>query len=429
MIRVSYFFALFLTFFASSALAQEVLTWEKCIELAAFNNNALKSAIANEKSTNYQTDASKSGFLPQATATLTSNRGNNGNVNNPSLTTVSSSINQAYNGSISVTQNLFSGFSDVGKFDQAKANNMVAKANIIIVKSQVSYDLKFAYENFSYAKETVNLLQNIIKRREDNLRIIELRFKSGMENKGSLLLARAYLEQAQYDLLQASNLIESARAQLCRAIGIKECGNYDIRNSVPLTKPKADKIDFKAIIGRVPQHMQALAQEQAAKAGILIAESTFYPNLNVTAAKGQRGTGLFPQNDYWSLGMNLSIPFFTGGKDYYTTQSAYQSKSVAKENRESIDQQILVNLKQSHNTYVESVVKLKVDEAFREASKLRADIARSKYNNGLLIFEDWDTIETDLITRQKSYLQSKLNRVSAEALWEQAQGKGVFVND
>lgn len=415
--------------FAQFAYADEVLTWQRCVEMAAVNNSALRSAIAAEKASYYQSNAAFSGFLPQATATLSSNRGTGGNSTNPSATTVQTSITQAYNGSVSVTQNLFAGFSDVGKFDQAKANNMVSKANISIVKAQVSYDLKSAYGNFAYAKETVSLLENIIHRREDNLRIIELRFKGGMENKGSLLLARAYLEQAKYDRLQAENLIESARAQLCKAVGLSKCDAYDISDAPPVTAPPAGKIDFNLVVEETPQHLQAVASERAAKAGITIARSAFLPTLNMVATKGQRGPTYFPENDYWSLGMNLSFAFFTGGKDYYTTRGAYETSSAAVENRENIDRQALVTLKQGYNSYIESVAKLKVDESFQEVARMRADIGRNKYNNGLLTFEDWDIIETDLITRQKNYLQSKLNRIVNESAWEQAQGKGVFKND
>ncbi len=405
----------------------ENLSWEQSVDLAIKNNNNLKSALANERVTHYQQNATISAFLPQATATLSSNRGTSGNASNPALTTVQNDITQAYNSSISVSQNLFSGFSDVGKYKQAKANNMVSKASINIVKAQVSYDLKYAYANFTFAKDTLVLLDSIITRRENNLTIIEMRYKSGMENKGSLLLARAYLEQAKYDRLQAANLVATARAQLCRAIGLSTCYEFDVSNTVPITQPK--NTDLKMLIETTPQHIQAKAQEEAAMAGIMIAESAFLPSLVVNAATGQRGANYFPQNDYWSVGFNLSLPFFTGGRDYFTMQSAYSSKTAATENRENIDQQVFVSLQQNYNSYIESVAKLKVDEKFKDAATLRADIARNKYNNGLLTFEDWDIIETDLINRQKSYLQSKFNRVSFEAAWEQSQGKGVFYNE
>ncbi len=404
------FLTLFL--FIKTTFAQEVISWQQSVDLAIKNNNNLRAAIENEKATKYQKNATVSGFLPQATASLSTQRTNN--------------VDENYDGVISVNQNLFNGFSDVGKFDQAKANNLISKAYINIVKAQVSYDLKSAYQNFIYAKETVTLLDEIIKRREDNLQIIDLRFKSGMENKGSLLLAKAYLEQAKYDRLQARNLIETARAQVCRAIGMNKCTEFDVENAVPITDPQNEAIDFEAIIESTPEHIQAKAQEDAAAAGILIAKSEFFPDLDVRASTGRNGNKFFPEDDYWSVGMTLSIPFFTGGRDYYSTLSAHAKNEAAKENRQNVDQQLLVNLKQKYNSYIESVTKLRVDENFQKAAQLRAEIGRKKYNNGLLNFEEWDLIETDLINREKSYLQSKLNRVINEAGFEQAQGKGVF---
>jgi hypothetical protein len=49
------------------------------------------------------------------------------------------------------------------------------------------------------------------------------------------------------------------------------------------------------------------------------------------------------------------------------------------------------------DAFVEAVEKTKVDNSFWEAASTRARIARQKYNNGLLTFEDWDVIENDLI--------------------------------
>jgi outer membrane protein TolC len=120
------------------------------------------------------------------------------------------------------------------------------------------------------------------------------------------------------------------------------------------------------------------------------------------------------------------VPLYSGGKDYYATKSAASSLEAAVSNTDSTEHQLLVNLKQTHAGFVESVEKLKVDQAFLEAATTRAEIARSKYNNGLMTFEDWDIIENDLIQRLKTFLQSQRDRVIAEASWELAQGKGVI---
>ena len=63
-------------------------------------------------------------------------------------------------------------------------------------------------------------------------------------------------------------------------------------------------------------------------------------------------------------------------------------------------------------------------QSFAEAAVIREKVARQKYNNGLQTFGDWDLIENDLITRQKTLLATQRDRTTAEAAWEQSQGKG-----
>ena len=83
-------------------------------------------------------------------------------------------------------------------------------------------------------------------------------------------------------------------------------------------------------------------------------------------------------------------------------------------------------IKQAYFDYIESVQKEKIDESFRRAAILRAEVARNKYKNGLLSFEAWDLVETDLISKQKEILSSERNRILKQSQWEQAQGVGVF---
>ena len=404
-----------LFFAAHNASAEEVYSWKKCVELTLQNNAELRSVIASEQSIKASIGTARSNFLPQLTASSTSTRSNSDQLTPLNSNTVS----------IGVSQNLFAGFQDAGKIAQAKANVAVAQANIIATKAKISRDLKAAYEGLNYAKEYLALLKDIIRRREDNMNIIKMRFKGGMENKGSVLLAEAYFADAKYNLIQAQNLKEISKAQLCKVMGFTECKDFDIKDAVPI-KDLPSKLDFDIIIKDTPQHAQAIAQEQAAKAGITIAESGFFPNLNLVGAVGKRGTTFAPQDNYWSVGVNLSFPFFTGGRDYYAVQGAVASKSAATYTRENIDRQILADLRQGYSTYLESVTRLEVTKSYKEASQMRADIARKKYNNGLLTFEDWDVIENDLINRQTNYLQSRRDRVISEAAWEQIQGKGAY---
>ena len=398
--------------------APVVLTWESCVQEAMANNPELRTARANLQAAGYSAEGAYSGYLPQlsAGAVYTDTSGS-------AASTVTSE--STYNASISLTQNLFAGFQDRAKIEQGMANREAAEAGLAAAKARLSQGLKSAFVGLKYAQDNVILTENIAQRREENLRLVELRFESGNENKGSYLLTKAALAQARYENLQARQDLASAQAQLDRVLGRGATDALEVRGEIPLSEPVAPP-DFRLLARQVPDYQQVAAQQKSAAAGVTLARSGLYPSLNLSGSVGRAGDNWVPDDTRRSVGLNLNIPLYSGGKDYYATKSAVSSLEAAASNTDSSEYQVLVQLKQTYASYVESAEKLKVDQAFLDAAITRADIARTKYNNGLMTFENWDIIENDLIQRQKSFLQSQRDRVVAEATWELAQGKGVI---
>lgn len=391
-----------------------VLSWEACVQEAAAGNPELRAARASLEAAGHTAEGAYSGYLPQLSAGA-----------GYTDTSGSTASTTTYSTSVSLSQNLFAGFQDRAKVAQGAANREVAAAGLAAAKAKLSQDLKSAFVGLRYAQDNVILTENIAHRREENLRLVELRFESGNENKGSYLLTKASLAQARYDSLQAQQDLVSAQAQLDRVLGRGETGGLEVRGDIPLSEPgKAP--DFLDLAREVPDYQQAAAQQKSAAAGVTLARSGLYPSLNLSGSVGRTGDNWYPDGTHRSVGLNLNVPLYSGGRDYYATKSAVSSLEAAASNTDSAEHQLVVRLKQTYAGYVESVEKLKVDRAFLDASVTRADIARTKYNNGLMTFENWDIIENDLIQRQKSFLQSQRDRVVAEAAWEQAQGKGVI---
>lgn len=385
------------------------LTWEATVEETARANSELNASRSSFQAADYQANAAYAGFLPQVSGAVDYTH---------------STLN-SYSASLTATQNLFSGFQDRAKVDQAKASLKVASATFDSTRAKVSYDLKSAFSGLVFAKNSVKLTADIVKRREANFRLVQLRFENGRENRGSVLLAKAYLEQSKYEYLQAKNALETAHASLARVLGRDSSEEIEIAGTVPVSVPP-ENLDLKKLSAETPVYRQSAAQEESADAGILNARSAFFPNLNVTGTSGRTGPDWFPETSKWSLGVGLTIPLFNGGKDYYGTKAATQTWKAALSTRENSLRQSLVLLKQNHTAFIEAVQKLEVDRSFREASESREKIAKEKYNNGLLTFDDWDIIENDLILREKAFIQSERERIVAEASWEQALGKGVI---
>src|SRR5262249_34983173 len=139
-----------------------------------------------------------------------------------------------YTASLSATENIFAGLQDRARVEQAQYNRAGSEASLEGIRAQLSFDLKSAFAGLYYAQQAIALAKDIIERREFNWRLVELRFDSGRENKGSYLLSKAYLAEANYDYLQAVDFMESARPQLAKALGRMEYEKIEVTGQVPV---------------------------------------------------------------------------------------------------------------------------------------------------------------------------------------------------
>lgn len=391
--------------------AAMVLSWTELVARAAESNEELQAAKRKLNASEYELKSTYSNYYPQISASLSATQGSA----------------EEYAVSLNATQNLFAGFGDSAKVEQKRASLDLVRTNLQSAKAKISYDLKSAVADLVYAENYLKLSENILKRRELNLRMVQLRFDGGRENKGSLLLSKAYLEDARWEQLQAVQGLQVAQTRLAKVLGEVEVRSYSFTGKVPTTPPPVGAhLDFHQLVIVSPEYKNALAQESLSKANVTAAEAGFYPSLNFSASSSRFGDSWYPSQNRWSLGAALSFPLFNGGRDYYQTRGALESLKAGTLTKGNVQKEQLVKLQSLYSAFVQAEQKLKVDQAYVAAAEAREKISRQKYNNGLSTFDEWDLIESELIRRQKSFLASEKDRVLAEASWEQGQGKGVL---
>ncbi len=213
-----------------------VLSWDTCLQEATANNAELRAARANLAAAGHRAEAAHSGNLPQLSVG-TGYSDASGSATVPGST---------YTTSLSLSQNLFSGFQDRAKIEQGQANREQAAAKLTAAKAKLSADLKQAFAGLEYAQDNVTLTEKIVQRLEENLRLVELRFEGGRENKGSYLLTKATLAQARYENLQARQALSTAQAQLAKVLGRDDFSAMQVLGNVPAKAP-ALAPDFKTL--------------------------------------------------------------------------------------------------------------------------------------------------------------------------------------
>jgi len=397
------------------------MTWKEGISLLESQNPELTSSKETLKSFEELESVSKSGFYPHLSSNLSYSE------SDPGLPGSSATTLKSYNAQLVVTQNLFSGFNDQHKARQSKLNTAAQSANLQLTKSNLISQFKQAFAGLNFSEEYIKLTQEIISRRQQNLTMVQLRYESGLENKGSVLLYEAYLAQAQFEAEQSKHQKELSEQALKKILNLPQEDSVSVTEKLGLNQSKQSSVPvFEEIAANHPAVLAAHSQETSVLEGVKIIRSAFYPTLDLVGNFGETGNRFFPDNKKWGLGITLTIPLFDGFRDSSSLQASLLKWQATQFSNEGLYKQTLYDLKQAYINFIESIQKAQVDESFKKAVLVRAEISRNKYKNGLMSFDAWDQVENDLILRQKTALSSFRDTIIYEAKWEQAQGIGVL---
>ncbi len=404
---------------AAGSSAAAPLTWDDCVRELAENNPELSAARESVEKARADVSAAYGPFLPQVSASAGASR------SNTELDT-GYQDSTSYNASLAASQSLFSGFHDLAALRRAQALLTGAEATFQSVKASLSYNLSQAFARLLYAQDFLVLADLIAGRRKENVNLVEMRFEAGRENKGSFLRSKAYHRQALFDVTQARRGIKVAQQQMAAAMGWMEAGGLTVTGRWE-TGALPGAPDFHALGRQTPDYRLASAQAQAAREGVRIAASDFYPSWSVSAMVGrQDDDSIIPDNEKWTVGTALSLPLFTGGKNYHALRGARADRRAADARLANTGNLLTASLEDKFTAWQDAAERTDVQAEFLQAAEVRSAIARQQYQNGLLSFEDWDLIENDLIDKQKAMLVSQRDAVIARAAWEKAVGAGVI---
>ncbi len=124
--------------------------------------------------------------------------------------------------SISASLDIWNWGTTIHQTDQAKAMLAQAQDGLNQIKDGITLEVNQSYLNFNQSKERIKVAEAGVTQAEENYRITNDRFKSGLVLNSDLLDAEASLLQAKFNLIQSQIDLEIADARLKKAIGINE---------------------------------------------------------------------------------------------------------------------------------------------------------------------------------------------------------------
>lgn len=393
-------------------MAEEVLTWDRCVKEALENHPDLIAAKEAVIQSRADKSASISDMLPQISSQLSAKTSK----------TSGGSASDTYAYSVSGQQLLFDGFKTISNINAAAKSLNAEEYNYAVVSSNIRLNLKTAFSALLRAQKLISLTEEIAKRRKENLELVQARYEAGREHKGAVLTARADLAQAEFEVAQAKRNLSLAQQDLTKELGrdrkvvIKAKGNFNIEGIGDI------KPDCGALADNTSFLQELIARKEAARFNYNSAKAEYLPRVYLSGSFGRTRSKWPPKEDSWSTGVTVSLPIFEGGSRISQIKKTKSQLIEAQADERSGRDSVIYTLEKTWKDFQDAVGTVSVKKKFLEAALERAKIANAQYSSGLTTFDDWIIIENNLVSAKKAFLDARENLLVAEAYWIQAKG-------
>ena len=308
---------------------------------------------------------------------------------------------------------------------QAAASGLdLSRVQRRLASVDLRFDLYSAYTGLLYAQEQIRVSRKIRDLREDNAQMVRLKYESGRESKGNSLRAGAELAQAEADLAQAQRDLRASQAELDRQLGRDEFDLQAVTGTLEV--PSLPSLpDTASLTAGHPQVDLAKAGLSRARADLEGARSSFWPTLSAGYSRSFQGPDYFPDSPHWSAFGLLSWPLFAGGPTaaYFNLSAARKDLRRQEENLRSARDRVRSGLESAWSDLAAKTDQVRVQKQFLEAALQRNMESAVRYASGLMTFENWELVVSDLVNSEKGVLRAERDAALAGAAWEHSLGK------
>ncbi|MFA7255931.1 MAG: TolC family protein, partial [Candidatus Omnitrophota bacterium] len=180
--------------------------------------------------------------------------------------------------------------------------------------------------------------------------------------------------------------------------------------------------DYASLAEKTPKVMQYIKIAESAKAAVVSAQSAVWPQVDGNYDYGYSGERASNLKDESFLGLNVTVPFFNGGKNVNAIRKAKADYEAAERAAQGVRDETIALLANAWVLYMDAIESVEVRRKFLEAARKRAEIIRAEYATGLVNFTDFDAAEQENANAEKDYVGSLADVFIQQANWEKLRG-------
>ncbi len=384
-----------------------VFTLNACIENAIKYNPSIRASMFNEEVYKSKIGQAWANYFPVISAGLDLSRsGNNYTGGGPAGVAMSQYMTMGYIPTVSADMMLFDFGKTKATADMAKrlyeATKEDTKENINII----IYNIKSTYYNVLFAQAQVHVYEDTVADFQLQLDQAWGFYRYGTKPKIDVVTAEYNLGKAKLNLVKAKNILDVAKVQLSKIMGMPEYTNYELSDELTLnlfdiTEENALKTAFDVR----PELVAAKKTADAAKMNLRATRREFTPNLGIYGSyRSGIGSDYNLQSAQIGAGLSYNALNILRVKKQIDEARAQYNRATAQ--YEDVKHDVYFKVKK---TYME----LETDREAIVIAKLALDQAKEQYRQVTGRYKAGVGTAIELKDGENTYLNARLDFYNA----------------
>ncbi|MCX7909913.1 MAG: TolC family protein [Ignavibacteria bacterium] len=410
-----------------------IYSLQECLSIAREKNPQIKIVESQISTAGAEITSAFGNFLPSAsfnmgyTRQLNVESGQKINIGGQTIVVGKIEPN-SYNMGLSLSYNLFDGFSREAQYSSAKENLNSVYSKYSYTLQEIELNVYKTYINVLRAKKILGARKQDLEVASKELERIKAKYQAGSLPYSNVLSQEAELANKEILIIQAENDLKNAKAMLLVSMGLNPELDIDVNESDVKTNFSDEEVKkFRNELGNFEELVRmALAkrydvialdqQITSSRANLTVARSGYFPSLTAYGGWSWANNEFrkFSELGRSFVGLSLRIPIFENFKSNYQIELAKAQLLQLEMQKLQLEQNIRNQIIQSLNNLEAAEKQLVATKKSLESAQKNYESATERYRVGSIGIVDYVYANNLLMNAKINYINAEYNYFLAQ---------------
>lgn len=395
------------------------LTLDEALGTALKKHPRLVEARANLRGAEARTGQALAGYYPQVSIAADWSKGRSFLIPLESIRTTEANTDALY-----LKQTIYDFGRTAGAVDAARSSRDAAVEALAVTRQDLALRVRSAFYLLLAAEKQVAATRETVRAREEVFHQSQEFFARGIAARVDVARAEANLFAARTALIRAENNQELARVTLAEAMGVSSLEGRSAVAPSPLPAPSPEQGLVRQEALRARAELQQLeALRGAARGNLKAARSGYLPILSGMATIGYADRDFPPGGNVWGVGLNLTIPLFSGFSSVEQVREAAANISAVEARQDNLRLQIIREVESARLDVKEAAARTLSTEKEVAAANENQDLAMGRYREGVGSIIEVTDAQSQALDAETAHIQATYDYYISLARLDRAMGK------